>query len=421
MEYLEMEGGVPLEGKVEISGSKNATLPIMAASLMASDEVILHGIPDLEDVHVMADGLCLLGAKIKKEGHTLIIDSRTVDQYTLPESLSRRMRASNLIMGALLGKFKEARVAMPGGCAIGSRPMDQHLKGFALLGYQVDADKGVMTGSYKNSRGKRQVLLDFPSVGATENLMMAACLTPGETVLRNVAREPEIVDLQNFLNHLGARIQGAGKDIIQIEGVTRLHGGEYRVIPDRIEAGTFMVGAAMTGGSVWVEKMQPNHLYAVIAKLHEMGIEVLTGKNSCRVIGQQGFYAADLKTMPYPGMPTDMQPQLMALLAMARGTSVIVENIFENRFMHVDALRNMGAAISIEGKIAIVRGPIRYHGATVQATDLRAGAAMVLAGLAAEGQTRVTGLEHIIRGYEHIEDKLQALGARIRKVETTQA
>ncbi len=417
MEYLEIEGGVPLEGKVEISGSKNATLPIMASCLMASGEVILHGIPDLEDVHVMADGLRLLGAKIKKEDDTLIIDSRTVDQYTLPESLSRRMRASNLIMGALLGKFKEAHVAMPGGCAIGSRPMDQHLKGFALMGYQVDSDKGIMTGSYKNSRGKRQVLLDFPSVGATENLMMAACLTPGETVLRNVAREPEIVDLQNFLNHLGARIQGAGKDIIQIEGVSRLYGGEYRVIPDRIEAGTFMVAAAMTGGSVWVEKMQPDHLNAVVAKLHEMGIEVLPGKNSCRVIGQKKFYAADLKTMPYPGMPTDMQPQLMAMLAMAQGSSVIVENIFENRFMHVDALRQMGAVIAIEGKIAIVRGPIRYHGATVKATDLRAGAAMVLAGLAAEGETRVTGLEHIVRGYEHLEEKLQALGGRIRKVE----
>lgn len=415
MDYFEIEGGRPLEGEVRISGSKNATLPIMAASLMATEKVILQGVPELEDVRVMAEGMRLLGASVEREGDRLVIDSRNVNQYTLPENISRQMRASNLIMGALLGRFKEAHVAMPGGCAIGNRPMDQHLKGFYLMGYQIEASKGMMSGFYKNACGKKLIMLDFPSVGATENLMMAACLTNGTTILSNAAREPEIVDLQNFLNQIGARIRGAGEGLITIEGVDKLRGGEHKIIPDRIEAGTFMAAAALTGGSIHLTNMIPKHLTAVSAKLCEMGVEVLLEHNACRVTGGAPLRAADIRTMPYPGLPTDMQPQLMALLSMAEGTSVVKESIFENRFMHIASLCSMGARIWNQGQTAVVYGGRKYHGADVKATDLRAGAALVLAGLAADGVTRVHHLEHIDRGYECFEEKLRSLGASISR------
>ncbi len=329
-----IRGGKSLKGQVHISGSKNATLPIMAASLMAADEVVLCGVPDLEDINVMSDVLRYVGATVKRENDVLIIDSRNAAGIELPEYLSRKMRASNLVMGALLARFKKATVAYPGGCAIGSRPMDLHLKGFRALGYQITDECGVMYGK-ADKLGGQETLLDFPSVGATENIMMAAALTPGITILRNAAREPEIIDLQNFLNRMGARIRGAGLDTIRIEGVSRLHGVEHTVIPDRIEAGTFMVAAAITRGDIMINNIVLEHIQSLVAKLREIGVDISSNGSWVRVSGHQALHSADIKTMPYPGFPTDMQPQMMALMSTVPGTSIIVETIFENRFMHV--------------------------------------------------------------------------------------
>ncbi|HCF51268.1 MAG TPA: UDP-N-acetylglucosamine 1-carboxyvinyltransferase [Syntrophomonas sp.] len=414
MDNFYIKGGVALKGQVHISGSKNATLPIMAASLMAADEVVLCGVPDLEDINVMSDVLRLLGATVKRENDVLIIDSRNVNGVELPESMSRKMRASNLVMGALLARFKKAAVAYPGGCAIGSRPMDLHLKGFRALGYHITDECGVMFGEAE-SLGGQETLLDFPSVGATENIMMAAALTPGITTLRNAAREPEIIDLQNFLNRMGARIRGAGLDTIRIEGVSRLHGVEHTVIPDRIEAGTFMVAAAITSGDVMIDNIVLEHIQSLVAKLREIGVDISSNGSWVRVSGHQPMHSADIKTMPYPGFPTDMQPQMMALMSTVPGTSIMVETIFENRFMHVHELRRMGAEIKIEGRVAIIKGKEYLEGAAVEATDLRAGAALVLAGLKARGETRVGKLEHIDRGYEKLHCKLHNLGADVQR------
>ena len=414
MDNLYIKGGRPLHGRVQISGSKNATLPIMAASLMAADEITLCGVPDLEDIKVMSDVLRLLGATVRQEKDVLIINTRNISSVELPESMSRQMRASNLVMGALLARFKRARVAYPGGCAIGSRPMDLHLKGFRALGYQITDECGVLAGEGHKPNGQ-ETLLDFPSVGATENIMMAAALTPGTTVVRNAAREPEIIDLQNFLNRMGAKIRGAGLDTIRIEGVKRLHGVEHTVIPDRIEAGTFMVAAAATQGDVMIENIVLEHMQALIAKLREIGVEITTNGSWVRVSGHEFPLSADIKTMPYPGFPTDMQPQMTVLLSMAAGSSVIVETIFENRFMHVHELRRMGANIKIEGRVAIIKGKRNLEAAAVEAPDLRAGAALVLAGLCAEGESRVGNLQHIDRGYERFHLKLQGLGAQIAR------
>lgn len=414
MEKLLIEGGVPLKGQIQVSGSKNAVLPIMAASLLSSGEIILHGVPDLEDVSVMAAALELLGAKVKRENDVLYIDSTSVDKFLLPEDVSRKMRASNLVMGSLLARFKQARVAFPGGCAIGSRPVDLHLKGFNQIGYSTSTERGFMEGILVRDGGG-EVLLDFPSVGATENIMMAAVLTPGITMIRNAAREPEIIDLQNFLNRMGANIKGAGLDTIRIEGVNKLGGVEHTVIPDRIEAGTFMVAAAISRGDVWIENIVIDHLQALNAKLQEIGVEVLPRGKGCRVIGHLHYNHTDIKTLPYPGFPTDMQPQMMALLLTAQGTSVVVETIFENRFMHVGELRRMGADIKIEGKVAIIKGSSNLEGTNVEASDLRAGAALISAGLYANGQTVITGLNHINRGYDNIHKKLEQLGAKISR------
>lgn len=411
MDKLVIQGGTPLRGQVTVSGSKNATLPIMAASLLSSGEVILNGVPDLEDIHVMSEALQLLGAKIKRESDTLIIDASSVSNCTLPESISRRMRASNLLMGSLLGRFGQARVAYPGGCAIGSRPMDLHIKGFRCLGYDISEGYGFLEGSALELRG-REILMDVPSVGATENIMMAAATIPGTTIIRNAAREPEIVDLQNFMNRMGTRIKGAGLDTIRIEGTKHLGGVEHTVIPDRIEAGTFMVAAAISRGDVWIEDALVEHLQPVIAKLAEMGVEILPWSEGLRVVGKGRYSSTDIKTMPYPGFPTDMQPQMMALLATVPGTSVIVETIFENRFMHVQEMRRMGAEMKVEGRVAIIKGS-QLEGTTVEASDLRAGAALVLAGLGAQGETQVLRLDHIDRGYERFHTKLANLEAMI--------
>ncbi len=414
METLVVRGKKPLKGQVKISGSKNATLPIMAASLLSSGEVILFGVPDLEDISVMSEVLRILGAKVKREKDTLIIDSHTIHSAEVPEHISRKMRASNLVMGALLARFHQARVAHPGGCAIGSRPMDLHIKGFLNLGYEIKDEYGFMEGRGVAINGK-EILLDFPSVGATENIMMAATMAPGTTIIRNAAREPEIVDLQNFLNRMGAKVRGAGLDTIRIEGVNKLGGVEHKVIPDRIEAGTFMVGAAITRGDVHIENVVLEHLQPLIAKLREIGVEISPWNSGIRVIGSNTMRSTDIKTMPYPGFPTDMQPQMMALLSTIPGTSIVVETIFENRFMHVQELRRMSADIKIEGRVAIIKGRRQLEGTLVEATDLRAGAALVLAGLLAEGETTVTQVEHIYRGYENFNIKLQEVGAEIKK------
>jgi len=413
-EHLLVRGGKALKGQVSISGSKNAILPIMAASLLSTGEVILNEVPDLEDINVMAQALKILGAEIKREGKNLIIIGSGVNNCELPESVSRRMRASNLVMGASLGRLREARVAFPGGCAIGSRPMDLHIKGFKGLGYEISEGSGYLLGKAKHAQGK-EIMLDVPSVGATENIMMAAVLTPGYTVIRNAAREPEIVDLQNFMNRMGARVKGAGLDTIRVEGVEKLGGVEHTVIPDRIEAGTFMVAAAISRGDVWIENVVVEHLQPVISKLTEVGVEILPWAGGLRLIGNKDYRPTDIKTMPYPGYPTDMQAQMMSLLATVPGTSVMVETIFENRFMHVQELRRMGADIKIEGRVAIIKGG-QYEGATVESTDLRAGAALIIAGLAAHGETKIGKLEHIDRGYEKIHEKFQNLGAEITRI-----
>lgn len=414
MESLCIQRSDSLKGQVRISGSKNAALPIMAASLMCSGEVALSGVPNLEDINVMAEVLMLLGAKIHREEDCLVINAQGVNSVDLPENVSRKMRASNLAMGALLGRFKQARVAYPGGCAIGSRPMDLHLKGFRDLGYEISEEYGFMRGRGAATGGK-EILLDIPSVGATENIMMAAVLAPGITMIRNAAREPEIIDLQNFLNRMGARVRGAGLDTIRIDGVRNLSGVEYQIIPDRIEAGTFMVAAAITRGNVFLENVIVDHLQPVILKMREMGLETLVCKSGIRVATKGMIRPTDLKTMPHPGFPTDMQAQMMALLATVPGTSMIVETIFENRFMHVQELRRMGAQIKIEGRAAIIKGQERLEGAVVEATDLRAGAALIMAGLYADGETAIFRIDHIDRGYEDIHLKLQSLGANIER------
>ena len=415
MDKLLVKGGKALKGQVEISGSKNAILPIMAASLMCSGEVILNRVPELDDINVMSEVLELLGAKVKREGDVLIIDGRSACSNELPEKISRRMRASNLVMGPLLGRFKGARVAYPGGCAIGSRPMDLHIKGFRHMGYQITEEYGLMIGKADSAQGK-EVMLDVPSVGATENIMMAAAMTPGNTIIRNTAREPEIGDLQNFLNRMGARVKGAGLDTIRIEGVKSLGSVEHTVIPDRIEAGTYMVAGAISRGDVWIENVVTEHLQPLMAKLTEVGVEIIPWSGGIRILGRPHYRPTDVKTMPYPGFPTDMQAQMMALLATMPGTSVIVETIFENRFMHVPELRRMGADIKLEGRVAIINGKSDWEGAAVEASDLRAGAALILAGIYAQGETRIGRLEHIDRGYEKIHEKLAKLGADVKRV-----
>lgn len=415
MEKLLVRGGTTLKGQVEISGSKNAILPIMAASLMSSGEVTLNGVPELEDISVMSEALTILGAKVKREKNVLVIDGSMVNSCELPEHVSRRMRASNLVMGPLLGRFKYTRVAYPGGCAIGSRPMDLHIKGFRSMGYEISEEHGLMVGKAVSARGK-EIMLDVPSVGATENIMMAAAMTVGTTIIRNAAREPEIVDLQNFLNRMGARIKGAGLDTIRIEGVEMLGSVEHTVIPDRIEAGTFMVAAAISRGDVWIENVVPEHLQPLIAKLNEVGVEIIPWSGGIRVLGNNCYRPTDIKTMPYPGFPTDMQAQMMTLLASIEGTSVIVETIFENRYMHVPELRRMGADIKVEGRVAIIKGNSDWEGASVESPDLRAGAALILAGIYAKGETRIGRLKHVDRGYEKIHEKLNKLGAQVERI-----
>ncbi|MDT3428043.1 UDP-N-acetylglucosamine 1-carboxyvinyltransferase [Paenibacillus forsythiae] len=412
-----VRGGKRLTGSVKVSGAKNSVLPIIAASLLAEegDSVIVDA-PPLDDVLTISKVLESLGAGVTYQNDIIQVDARNLSTCEAPYEWVRKMRASFLVMGPLLSRLGHTRISLPGGCAIGTRPIDQHLKGFEALGAEISLGQGYIEAKSNGRLRGAKIYLDVASVGATENIMMAASLAEGVTTIENAAKEPEIVDLANYLNSMGAVVRGAGTGVIRIEGVERLHGVRHHVIPDRIEAGTYMVAAAITGGDVYVEGAIVDHLGPVIAKLEEMGVTIIPDENGVRVIGDKPLKAVDVKTLPYPGFPTDMQSQMMALLLRSEGTSVITETVFENRFMHVDEFQHMNAEIKIEGRSAIVTGNARLTGAKVCATDLRAGAALILAGLAAEGTTEVGGTHHIDRGYVHLAEKLSGLGADIWRV-----
>lgn len=419
MERLIVKGGNRLVGTVKTSGAKNAVLPIIAASILGTSPSRLDEIPALEDVRTICAVLECLGIKVDaSEPHTLKIDSREITSCEAPYELVRSMRASFLVMGPLLARKGYARISQPGGCAIGTRPIDLHLKGFEALGVKIEQGHGYIEASAPDGMTGANIYLDFPSVGATENIMMAAAMANGTTVLENPAEEPEIVDLANYLNQMGARVRGAGTNVITIEGVSELHGVQHSVIPDRIEAGTYMIAAAMTGGDVIIENVLPEHQKPLIAKLREAGAMVEEDIDRIHVVGSGRLKAVDIKTLPYPGFPTDMQAQMMAMLSVAEGRSKITETVFENRFMHVVELNRMGANITTEGRSAVITGPAHLTGCTVRVTDLRAGAAMILAGLVAEGATEICDIYHIDRGYEEIAAKLTRLGADIKRVGT---
>ena len=419
MEKLIVKGGNRLVGAVKTSGAKNAVLPIIAASILGTTPSHLDEVPMLEDVHTISEVLKCLGLAVEcsPEKNVLDIDSTEITSYEAPYELVRTMRASFLVMGPLLARIGIARISMPGGCAIGARPIDIHLKGFEALGVKIEQGHGYIEASAPEGLKGTSIYFDFPSVGATENIMMAASLAEGTTILENAAEEPEIVDLANYLNKMGAKIRGAGTDTIRIEGVEKLHGADYTIIPDRIEAGTYMIAAAMTGGDIVVENVLPEHQKPLIAKLREAGAVVEEDIDKVRVIGKNPLKAVSIKTLPYPGFPTDMQAQMMAMMVIAEGRSKVTETVFENRFMHVVELNRMGAQISTEGRSAVIDGPCKLTGCDVRATDLRAGAAMILAGLVAEGTTRIGDLHHIDRGYENIVAKLKNLGADIERVD----
>ncbi|MBQ9365741.1 MAG: UDP-N-acetylglucosamine 1-carboxyvinyltransferase [Schwartzia sp.] len=420
MEKLIIKGGQRLHGRVKISGAKNAVLPIIAATLLGNERPsTLDEVPSLDDVHTIAEVIRSLGvdATFDAGEHKFIVDSARIEKCEAPYDLVRKMRASFLIMGPLLARSRRAKISLPGGCAIGTRPIDLHLKGFEALGASIEIGHGFIDAFAPNGLKGARVYLDFPSVGATENIMMAASMAEGQTVLENPAQEPEIIDLANYLNVMGAKVRGAGTNVIKIEGVNMLHGADYTVIPDRIEAGTYMVAAAMTRGDVYIENAITEHLKPVIAKLKEAGVAIEEDVDGVRVSCDGPIKSVDIKTMPYPGFPTDMQAQFMAMLAISEGTGLVTETVFENRFMHVDELKRMGANIKIDGRTSVVEGVSRLTGCQVKATDLRAGAAMVLAGLVADGETQVGYIHHIDRGYDHLVEKLVSLGANIRRVD----
>lgn len=418
MEQYVMKGGDPLVGEVTISGAKNAALGILAASIMTDEDVLIDNLPDVRDINVLLEAIEEIGAEVERiDRHTVRINGSKIHEVAVDDEYIRRIRASYYFIGAMLGKYKSAQVPLPGGCNIGSRPIDQHLKGFRALGADVKIERGAVI-AHAIDLVASHIYLDVVSVGATINIMMAATLAEGQTILENVAKEPHVVDVANFLNSMGANIKGAGTDTIRIKGVRKLHGTEYSIIPDQIEAGTFMCAAAITRGDVMVKNVIPKHLEAISAKLLEMGCEVVEFDDAVRVVGKSLQHHTDIKTLPYPGFPTDMQPQMTVTLAVAQGTSVVTESIFENRFRYVDELSRMGANVKVEGNVAVIDGVKRLTGAYVSAPDLRAGAALVIAGLAADGYTVVDEIGYIQRGYESFEKKLQGLGAVIEKVDS---
>lgn len=418
MEQYIIKGGNPLVGDVTISGAKNAALGILAASIMTDDDVLIDNLPDVRDINVMLEAIQEIGARVDRiDRHTVKINGSGIKEVSVDDEYIRRIRASYYFIGALLGKYKSAQVPLPGGCNIGSRPIDQHIKGFRALGADVQIECGAVI-AHAIDLVASHIYLDVVSVGATINIMMAATMAEGETILENVAKEPHVVDVANFLNSMGANIKGAGTDVIRIKGVRRLHGTNYSIIPDQIEAGTFMCAAAITRGDITVKNVIPKHLEAISAKLTEMGCEVVEFDEEIRVVGKPRQRHMNFKTLPYPGFPTDMQPQMTVALALADGTSVVTESIFENRFKYVDELSRMGANIKVEGSVAIVDGVGNFTGAQVVAPDLRAGAALVLAGLAADGYTTVDEIGYVERGYENFEEKLRSLGAVIERVDS---
>lgn len=418
MEQYIIKGGRPLSGEVNISGAKNAALGILAAAVMTDEDVIIENLPDVRDINVLLEAISEIGADVKRiDRHTVKINGGNIKEVSVDDDYIRKIRASYYFIGALLGKYKKAQVPLPGGCNIGSRPIDQHIKGFRALGAKVTIERGAVIAN-ADRLSSAHIYFDVVSVGATINVMMAAALSEGRTILENAAKEPHIVDVANFLNSMGANIKGAGTDTIRITGVKSLHGTEYSIIPDQIEAGTFMCMAAATRGDVLIKNVIPKHLESISAKLIEMGNEVIEYDEAVRVIGAEHQRHTDIKTLPYPGFPTDMQPQMAVSLALAEGSSMVTESIFENRFKYVDELARMGGNIKVEGNVAVIDGIDGFTGATVNAPDLRAGAALVIAGLCADGFTVVDEIGYIQRGYECFEEKLRGLGAMIEKVDS---
>lgn len=418
MDKLIIEACAPLSGSVRISGAKNAALPILMSSILADSTCYFDNVPELRDIHTSLSLLEQLGAKAyRKDGQSVVIDPSTINNFNASYELVKTMRASILVLGPLLAKFGQANVSLPGGCAIGARPVNLHLQGLEQMGAKIDVDNGYIRASVDGKLQGAHIFMDVVSVGATENLMMAACLAQGETILENAAREPEIVDLANCLNAMGAKVMNAGSDQIVIHGVESLSGCQYKVLPDRIETGTFLIAAAITGGKIRCENAAPKTLEAVLDKLVKAGAEVTTGEDWISLdMTDRVLKSVDIKTAPHPGFPTDMQAQFVALNCLAEGTGVVTENIFENRFMHVPELQRMGADISLQANTAVCNGKSSLRGAQVMATDLRASASLVIAGLVAQGQTTVDRIYHLDRGYEHIEEKLNGLGANIRRV-----
>ena len=417
MDQYVIKGGNPLVGEVEIGGAKNAALAILAASIMTNETVVVDNLPDVRDINVLLEAMEEIGAQVERvDRHTVKINGSHIGNFSVDYEYIKKIRASYYLLGALLGKYKRAEVPLPGGCNIGSRPIDQHLKGFKALGADVKIEYGFIVAEAERLHGSH-IYLDVVSVGATINIMMAASMAEGSTVLENAAKEPHVVDVANFLNSMGANIKGAGTDVIRIKGVERFHSTEYSIIPDQIEAGTFMFAAAATKGDVTVKNVIPKHLEATTSKLLEIGCEIEELDDAVRVVCSKGLKSTNVKTLPYPGFPTDMQPQITVALGLAKGTSIVTESIFENRFKYVDELARMGANIKVEGNTAIIDGAEKYTGARISSPDLRAGAALVIAGLAAEGIAIVEDVHFIERGYECFEEKLRSLGAMIEKVE----
>lgn len=416
MEQYIIKGGNPLVGEVEIGGAKNAALGILAAAIMTDETIIIENLPDVQDINVLLEAISVIGAKVERlDKNKVAINGSMIGEISVDYEYIKKIRASYYLLGALLGKYKRAEVPLPGGCNIGSRPIDLHLKGFKALGASVSIRHGSIVAQAERLHGSH-IFLDTVSVGATINIMLAASMAEGRTIIENAAREPHVVDVANFLNSMGANIKGAGTDVIRIRGVESLHKTEYSIIPDQIEAGTFMFAAAATMGDVMVKNVIPKHLEATTAKLEEIGCEVEEFDDAVRVVASKRLSNTNVKTLPYPGYPTDMQPQIGVTLALARGTSIVTESIFENRFKYIDELARMGASVKVEGNTAIISGVDRLTGARVSAPDLRAGAALVIAGLAAEGITIVDDIVYIQRGYESFEEKLRSLGAEIEKV-----
>ena len=416
MEQYIIKGGNPLVGEVEIGGAKNAALGILAAAIMADEPVLIENLPDVNDINVMLEAIEGIGAMVQRiDRHTVKINGSTIGDFSIDYDYIKKIRASYYLLGALLGKYKRAEVALPGGCNIGSRPIDQHLKGFRALGADVDIEYGKIVAEAEHLKGTH-LYFDVVTVGATINVMMAAAMADGITIMENVAKEPHVVDVANFLNSMGANIRGAGTDVIKIRGVKSPPKAEYSIIPDQIEAGTFMVAAAATKGDILIKNVIPKHLEAITSKLNEIGAHVIEYDDSVRVMSDKRLKPTNIKTLPYPGFPTDMQPQMTVVLGVAQGTSTVTESIFENRFKYVDELTRMGASIKVESNIAIISGVDQYTGARVNAPDLRAGAALVIAGLGAEGITVVDDIYYIERGYEAFDQKLSLLGALIEKV-----